>query len=201
MADMKSTMDGTSRNSPPTWDSIWMQVAEVVAQKSDCFRAKTGCVIVSPDNRIVATGYNGPPARYPKGRETFAMIPVPTFNSPYVECVPGERRIERTTNDCRDYCPRAVNDEYSPSYDNCPSIHAESNAIAWADRSLMKSGTLYTSGWPCLTCAKLMSNCGLDRIVTRPQSDHPYRSGNDVLRMLTMSELKIDVMDSCRSMM
>lgn len=39
-----------------------MTVADTIAQRSWCIRRKAGCVIVSPSNQIVATGYNGPPA-------------------------------------------------------------------------------------------------------------------------------------------
>jgi dCMP deaminase len=38
-----------------------MEVAHVIARRSLCERAQVGVVIASPDNRIVSTGYNGPP--------------------------------------------------------------------------------------------------------------------------------------------
>jgi len=43
------------------WDDTWMEVAQVIAFRSLCTRAKVGCVIVTSENRIVATAYNGPP--------------------------------------------------------------------------------------------------------------------------------------------
>lgn len=39
-----------------------MDVADVVARRSWCVRRQAGCVVVTADNQIVATGYNGPPA-------------------------------------------------------------------------------------------------------------------------------------------
>jgi len=44
------------------WDVTWMNVADAVARRGNCERAQVGAVIVTPENRIVATGYNGPPA-------------------------------------------------------------------------------------------------------------------------------------------
>jgi dCMP deaminase len=41
-----------------------MSVADVIARRVRCVRRRAGCAIVSSTNRIVATGYNGPPAGY-----------------------------------------------------------------------------------------------------------------------------------------
>lgn len=63
----------------PSWDEYFSEIARVTAKRGDCLRAQVGCVIVV-ENRIVATGYNGPP---PGGKS----------------CVDGER-----------YCPRGLSD-------------------------------------------------------------------------------------------
>ena len=42
----------------PTWNEYFGQFAELAATRSS-YKTKVGCVIVSPDNRIVSTGYNG----------------------------------------------------------------------------------------------------------------------------------------------
>ena len=46
----------------PSWDDTWLQVAHAIAQRSLCSRRKVGAVVVSATNRVVSTGYNGPPA-------------------------------------------------------------------------------------------------------------------------------------------
>lgn len=45
----------------PTWDSYFMKIAEDVAVRSTCDRAKVGAVLVK-DKHIISTGYNGSPA-------------------------------------------------------------------------------------------------------------------------------------------
>jgi dCMP deaminase len=53
------TFGGTM--SRPTWDSYFMKIAEDVAVRSTCDRAKVGAVLVK-DKHIISTGYNGSPA-------------------------------------------------------------------------------------------------------------------------------------------
>lgn len=45
----------------PTWDSYFIKIAEDVAVRSTCDRAKVGAVLVK-DKHIISTGYNGSPA-------------------------------------------------------------------------------------------------------------------------------------------
>jgi len=45
-------------------DQCYLKIAEVVAQRSTCLRLKVGAVITK-DNRIIATGYNGAPKGMP----------------------------------------------------------------------------------------------------------------------------------------
>ena len=49
----------------PSWSDYFLAVAKVVSQRSTCPRARVGAVIVSIDNRILSTGYNGSPPGEP----------------------------------------------------------------------------------------------------------------------------------------
>ncbi|MCA0430793.1 MAG: dCMP deaminase family protein [Bacteroidetes bacterium] len=47
--------------SKPSFDTIYMDLAEKLAIKSHCVKAQVGAVLTK-DTRIVSLGYNGPPA-------------------------------------------------------------------------------------------------------------------------------------------
>ena len=122
----------------PTWDEIWMQVADAISRRSRCSRAQIGAVVVSKDQRISSTGYNGPASLFP------------------------------TEKECIAWCPRAQGlTALDNTYDSCPSIHAEANALLYVDRSRVEGGTIYITDAACYQCAKLISNSGITRVVMR----------------------------------
>lgn len=49
----------------PSWDPYFMIIADAVSLRMSCDRARIGAVIVSPDHRILATGYGGAPSKWP----------------------------------------------------------------------------------------------------------------------------------------
>ena len=62
-------------NTRPSWDEVWMQVADTVALRSRCSRAQIGAVVVSKDQRVSSTGYNGPAASFPNEGECVNWCP------------------------------------------------------------------------------------------------------------------------------
>ncbi|KAK4156282.1 cytidine deaminase-like protein [Chaetomidium leptoderma] len=44
----------------PSWDSYFMSLASLAAQRSNCMKRRVGCVVVR-DKRVMSTGYNGTP--------------------------------------------------------------------------------------------------------------------------------------------
>jgi dCMP deaminase len=134
-------------NPRPTWDATWIAVADSISLRSRCSRAQIGAVIVSKDQRISSTGYNGPAA---------------TLD---------------VEGDCINWCPRAQGVvPLDNLYDACPSIHAEANALLYVDRSRVEGGTIYITDVACLQCAKLVSNSGIKRVVMRVQSTAAHRN-------------------------
>ncbi len=42
-----------------TRDSLYINMCKLISLRSFCQRAKVGCIITSPDHRIISSGYNG----------------------------------------------------------------------------------------------------------------------------------------------
>lgn len=119
------TCDTTGKR--PSRDEIFMAIAKIYAMRGTCGRAKVGCIITSPEHRIISSGYNG------------TLIGAP-------HC--SERNCDLTQK-----CQH--------------SVHAETNAIAFAARaglSLLNS-VLYCTTAPCKTCAQLIVQSGIIRVV------------------------------------
>lgn len=134
----------------PDWDITWMSVADTIALRSRCSRAQIGAVIVSRNQRIASTGYNGPAASFPA--------------------------VSLETGTCLDWCPRARGEApLDNMYDACPAIHSEANALLYIDRSQAEGGTIYITDAACMQCAKLISNSGIVRVVMRISSTAAHR--------------------------
>ena len=43
----------------PNWDTYFLGIAMSVAKRASCPRARVGAVLVSANNRVLSTGYNG----------------------------------------------------------------------------------------------------------------------------------------------
>lgn len=56
------------------------------------------------------------------------------------------------------------------------TIHAEQNAIIFADRDELQGSTAYVTHEPCETCSKLLIQAGIKRIVFK----HPYKNKNNL---------------------
>ena len=167
----------------PTWDETWLAVASVVSERSLCDRDRVGAVIVDRANRIVSTAYNGPPAGFVETR--------------------GLTNPAR----CSMWCSRATNgvetilDEQAgevrglqPDYSDCPSLHAEANALSVCDRSLREDGTIYVTSHVCGGCAKLVANSGLARVVVRPSASADHRRSEDWYTFLRHCRVLVSVM-------
>ena len=119
----------------PTWDEYFMEVASVVAKRATCLRRSVGAVVVK-DKRILATGYNGAPT----GLAHCAVVGCLRDKLG----IPSGQRVEI-----------------------CRGLHAEQNALIQAARYgiSLDGSTVYTTLEPCVTCAKMLVNAGIKRVV------------------------------------
>jgi len=125
-----------------SWDEYFLDIAEMVATRSTCFRNKVGAVIVR-DKVIVSTGYNGAPTNQPNCLEIGY-------------CYRDKYKIESGTQ--LERC-RAV------------GSHAESNAVVLAARNGQSTtgATIYVVGhkFICDQCKAIIANAKIERVVMR----------------------------------
>ena len=119
----------------PSWDAYFMDIARVVATRSNCVKRKVAAVITR-DRRIISTGYNGTP----RGVRNCNEGGCPRCNS-FVE---GGTRLDECL--C---CHGEENAITQASY------HGVS----------VRDGTLYTTFCPCLICTKMIINAGLTEVI------------------------------------
>jgi len=121
--------------SRPDWDDYFMQIAFLVAQRSTCLRRQVGALLVS-NRHLLATGYNGAPQGLAHCEEVGCL-------RDRMGIAPGERQ------------------------ELCRGLHAEQNAIIQAavHGVELREVTCYCTAQPCVTCAKMLINANVRRIV------------------------------------
>lgn len=160
-----------------TWDTYFIQMANLVASKSKDDSTKVGCIIVSADNTVLSMGYNG----FPRGvRETTlercswcngtgrkrAMGGVVLSSTPYEEyhtCIMchGKGRVPTDTVDPERWHKRPEKYQWVE--------HAERNAVFNAARKgiRLEGGIAYLN-WepiPCSDCTRALIQAGIVEIV------------------------------------
>lgn len=119
----------------PGWDEYFIDIAHVVARRSNCRRRQVAAVIVL-DRRIVSTGYNGTP----RGVRNCMDGGCPRCAS---DAPSGERLGE-----C--ICAHAEENAI---------VQAAYHGIS------VRGGALYCTISPCLMCAKMIINAGIVEVV------------------------------------
>ena len=120
----------------PSWDEYFMEIADTVSKRATCDRGRSGCVVVR-DRQILVTGYVGAPKGLPHCDEVGHQL----------------KQMVHEDGTITQHCVRTV--------------HAEQNAICQAAKLgiSLNGATLYCRMTPCRTCAMLIINCGIARVV------------------------------------
>ena len=134
----------TKKQSRPGWDEYFINIAKAVSARATCMRRKYGAVITK-DNIIVSTGYNGAPSGMKDCLEA-------------LKCTRKELQIP-----------------HGERYELCHSVHAEANAIIRASADELKGSTIYVSGAdpgagecvsePCMMCKRMILNSQIKKVV------------------------------------
>ena len=133
-----------AKQSRPGWDVYFINIAKAVSTRATCLRRRYGAVITK-DNVIVSTGYNGAPAGMTDCLEVG-------------KCTRKELQIP-----------------HGERYELCHSVHAEANAIIRASAGELKGSTIYISGCdssadecvsePCMMCKRMILNAAICNVV------------------------------------
>ena len=148
-----------TENSRPTWDEYFMEVCETISKRATCDRGRSGSVIAR-DKQILVTGYVGSP----KGLE---------------HC-----------DDVGHMMKKVMHEDGSVSQHCVRTVHAEQNAICQAARLgiSLEGATLYCRMTPCRTCAMMIINCGIVRVVCEKK----YHNGKESEEMFLKAGIKLE---------
>ena len=149
--------------------NAYMKVAETFAGLSSARRLHVGAIVVK-DDRIISIGYNGTPSGWDNNCED------------KIYCDDGdwsEQQLPKDANIWKKY--KLVT---KPEV-----LHAETNAIAKLAKSTESGNgaTLFVTHAPCLDCAKLVYQSGINSVYYR----NTYRS-EDGLRFLEKAGVQVE---------
>lgn len=143
----------------PSWDDYFLGIARAVAERATCDRGRSGCVIVR-DKAILVTGYVGSPTGLPHCDEVGHQM----------------KKMVHEDGHITQHCVRTV--------------HAEQNAICQAAKYgiSLNGGTLYCKMTPCRTCAMLIINCGIHRVVC----EYRYHAGGESEELFRLAGIALE---------
>jgi dCMP deaminase len=143
----------------PSWDEYFMEVCEAISKRATCDRGRSGCVIAR-NKQLLVTGYVGSPVGLPHCDEAGHQF----------------KKMQHEDGKVTTHCVRTV--------------HAEQNAICQAAKMgiSIDGATLYCRMTPCRTCAMLIINCGIKRVVCQRR----YHAGEDSEEMFKKAGVTLE---------
>jgi dCMP deaminase len=147
----------------PDWDHYFMDIAKVVASRSNCMKRKVAAIIVR-DKRVISTGYNGTP----RGTRNCNEGGCPRCNA------------MATSGTQLDECLCSHGEENA-------IVQASYHGVS------LKDASIYSTFAPCLLCAKMIINSGIHEVVYNldyPLNDSAFRLFTEA-RVL-VRKLKVD---------
>jgi len=143
----------------PSWDDYFLEVAHAIAKRATCDRGRSGCVIAK-NKQLLVTGYVGAPAGLPHCDEAGHQM----------------KKVVHENGRETSHCVRTV--------------HAEQNAICQAAKLgvAIDGATLYCRMTPCRTCAMLIINCGIVRVVC----ERKYHAGAESEELFRQAGISLE---------
>ncbi len=147
-----------NKHQRPSWDEYFIKIANTVAERATCDRGRSGCVVVR-NKQMLVTGYVGSPIGLPHCDEVGHQM----------------KKTIHENGEITNHCVRTV--------------HAEQNAICQAAKLgiSLEGATLYCRMTPCRTCAMMIINCGIKRVVCEMK----YHAGQESEEMFQQAGIEI----------
>jgi len=142
-----------------SWDEYFIEIANTVAKRATCDRGRSGCVIAR-DRQLLVSGYVGSPIGLPHCDDIGHQM----------------KQIMHEDGSITQHCVRTV--------------HAEQNAICQAAKLgiSLQGSTLYCRMTPCRTCAMLIINCGIKRVVCEKK----YHAATESEEMFKLAKVSLE---------
>ncbi|MBU4486429.1 MAG: cytidine/deoxycytidylate deaminase family protein [Candidatus Delongbacteria bacterium] len=146
----------------PSWDEYFMEVMNAVSKRATCDRGRSGCVIARK-GQILTTGYVGSPIGLPHCDEVGHQM----------------KKMLHEDGSISEHCVRTV--------------HAEQNAICQAAKLgiSIEGATLYCRMTPCRTCAMIIINSGITRVVV----ERKYQRGQESEEMFKQASVELVIIN------
>jgi dCMP deaminase len=123
-----------NKESRPSWGTYFMNITNLVAERSTCTRRAVGAVLIK-DKRILSTGYNGAPTGLKHCRD--------------VGCLREQLGVE--SGKMHELC-RGIHAEQNAI------IQAAYHGVS------VKGAVIYCTNQPCSICARMIINAGIQKI-------------------------------------
>lgn len=143
----------------PSWDEYFLEIMRSVSKRATCDRGRASSIFVK-DKQILVTGYVGSPIGMKHCDEVGHQI----------------KKMIHEDGHITEHCVRTV--------------HAEQNAICQAARRgvPLEGSTVYVNMTPCRTCAMLLINTGVVRVVAA----NKYHAGQESEEMFKKAKIKLE---------
>jgi dCMP deaminase len=151
-----------SKYERPSWDEYFLKLCEIVGSRGTCDRGRSGSVIVR-ERHILTTGYVGSPAGLP-------------------HCDEVGHEMSTTTHDTGEQSQHCIR-----------TAHAEQNAIVQSAKLgvALEGATIYVHMTPCYTCAKMIINAGIKRVVCAKD----YHASTRSKEIFKLAGVELEIMD------
>lgn len=160
---------------PPTEPESYMSIAHNVSLMSRCIKRQVGAVIRDQQGMVVGIGWNVNPkplkSCLEEFQECYRVIRIDEELAMLRNCPfcgqPLETKLEHPYICPNSACRKDIYREYvrDRAMSKCTAIHAEEMALLNAGRSNLDGCEIYTTTFPCFTCAQKILFAGIKRIV------------------------------------